>query len=663
MPAHAPILPHATAFPNPSRSGPAFALLFAALFTIVLSASPTAAEPPPAQASSAPAPPAEPALPRPLEGPRSTNAAPARLPILVGDDHALYLLTELPPDVPRTESPTDRTGQPPLPVPFLLRMADLPHTRNAAPVDPFRRSELVSFSAGPALAVPTGTGVVLFLADGAAHLYRKGSQAGKELVRSSIPAMVGTDRAVPYAACPGLAGIRLYAIARPADSPALRLFALHGPAWYPAGQLPDAVDALQPHSLELHLAGRRLWLTGLLPDGRLGIYRSDEISPRAQVNANPAAALADLLAEPLRWTAVNPAPSTTPGPPDGSTEPGRLVVVRGQVYLIAPAPPPPPAPAPANATTQPAADPPPPAPAPAVWAVWRYDNGWVRAAELAGPEGPLAPDPSIHIASAMGQIVSLRFDDAAPAEITFHEPSGAFAAGPLALGRPNTGTRIEGVLLYRLVLQVIIVIGACIALWSMRREAFATNIQLPDGLQPATTIPRIGAFMVDFLPAAAAMVWLVLPQFPALERVLNTAGAPADVYHAIVHQLTNNERWMLDLLVLACFASYALYATAWEMMLGYTPGKRLFGLRVVDEAGAEPTFRQMFLRGLIRLVEVNHWTALLLAVAILNPRRQRVGDVIARTMVIRASSHQQPDTPHPNGTPKPPEPPEPPSPR
>jgi uncharacterized RDD family membrane protein YckC len=75
---------------------------------------------------------------------------------------------------------------------------------------------------------------------------------------------------------------------------------------------------------------------------------------------------------------------------------------------------------------------------------------------------------------------------------------------------------------------------------------------------------------------------------------------------------------------------------AWELLAGgRTPGKRAMGLRVVRLDGAPVGLAESLARNLLRVVELPlGYAPAILAVA-LAPRRQRLGDLVAGTLVIR----------------------------
>ena len=75
-----------------------------------------------------------------------------------------------------------------------------------------------------------------------------------------------------------------------------------------------------------------------------------------------------------------------------------------------------------------------------------------------------------------------------------------------------------------------------------------------------------------------------------------------------------------------------------EAMSGQTLGKRLLGLRVTADDGATPaTTRQIVIRTLLRFIDGIFFYAVALAVVLATgERRQRIGDLAAGTVVVRA---------------------------
>jgi uncharacterized RDD family membrane protein YckC len=81
-------------------------------------------------------------------------------------------------------------------------------------------------------------------------------------------------------------------------------------------------------------------------------------------------------------------------------------------------------------------------------------------------------------------------------------------------------------------------------------------------------------------------------------------------------------------------ALVAGYYLLLETYRGQTLGKMVTGIRVVDAAGGRPSFRAIVIRTVLRLVDgvASYLVAFVCTVA--TPRRQRLGDLAAGTLVL-----------------------------
>lgn len=77
------------------------------------------------------------------------------------------------------------------------------------------------------------------------------------------------------------------------------------------------------------------------------------------------------------------------------------------------------------------------------------------------------------------------------------------------------------------------------------------------------------------------------------------------------------------------------YYTLFEGGAGATPGKLICGIRVLDVSGAKCSFRQAFIRNILRVVDMQ--VAYLVGAILVwtSPKRQRLGDRAAGTVVIK----------------------------
>jgi uncharacterized RDD family membrane protein YckC len=153
-------------------------------------------------------------------------------------------------------------------------------------------------------------------------------------------------------------------------------------------------------------------------------------------------------------------------------------------------------------------------------------------------------------------------------------------------------------------------------------------IRTPEGIEfslpLAGPFSRMGALTVDLAVIAT------------LGYVLRTLLSPITVF---------GEDPVQALTVVLYFAISLVYGALAEWLWrGQTVGKRLFGLRVVDARGLRLEPSQVMVRNLMRFIDA--LPALYLvggAACVLNRHRQRLGDVAAGTVVVRAGKPAQPD--------------------
>jgi uncharacterized RDD family membrane protein YckC len=77
------------------------------------------------------------------------------------------------------------------------------------------------------------------------------------------------------------------------------------------------------------------------------------------------------------------------------------------------------------------------------------------------------------------------------------------------------------------------------------------------------------------------------------------------------------------------------YYVVCEAATGATLGKRMVGIRVVGEDGEHLTFGAAIVRNLLRLVDCLFFYLVGGIFALTSPRRQRLGDRAAHTLVVR----------------------------
>jgi uncharacterized RDD family membrane protein YckC len=134
---------------------------------------------------------------------------------------------------------------------------------------------------------------------------------------------------------------------------------------------------------------------------------------------------------------------------------------------------------------------------------------------------------------------------------------------------------------------------------------------------------RMLAYLVDLVVCYGALFVL------GILLVLATAGA------AGLEDMTDAAKVGTGIFLVLLFAAQWVYFVAWEATTGRTPGKIAAGLRVVTTAGRPIGFPQAALRNVIRAADaLPHAFAVGVGAMALSPKFQRLGDLIAGTMVI-----------------------------
>lgn len=131
------------------------------------------------------------------------------------------------------------------------------------------------------------------------------------------------------------------------------------------------------------------------------------------------------------------------------------------------------------------------------------------------------------------------------------------------------------------------------------------------GTEDDVVLSRVGAFVVDYVLQVAALFGVGVP-------LAVTLRSEAVVY-------------------LAGIVVFIGYHVVFEGLGGQTPGKRLLGVVVVQRRTGEPIgMGTSVIRNLLRIVDGILHYAVGLVVMLVSERRQRIGDHVAGTVVVRA---------------------------
>ncbi len=150
-----------------------------------------------------------------------------------------------------------------------------------------------------------------------------------------------------------------------------------------------------------------------------------------------------------------------------------------------------------------------------------------------------------------------------------------------------------------------------------QRDPQQNKLSLPDHLTLADLLRRGGAALIDLAPCAiiTSMVFGIrlgaLPQhWPGLSGSWQSI-APGG-------------------LVIGLFV---LHTTLTELFTGRSLGKMMLGLQVTRLDGSAPNVWQVLFRNLTKVLDLTVWYVLPV-LAMVSPHRQRLGDLIARTVVV-----------------------------
>ncbi len=165
------------------------------------------------------------------------------------------------------------------------------------------------------------------------------------------------------------------------------------------------------------------------------------------------------------------------------------------------------------------------------------------------------------------------------------------------------------------------------ALFMLRRGTIRAPLKLPAEFALAYAFQRLAGLLIDLgLVGLTAALLLNADWQTGVQELFRWAlgtsqqdwpGSPTLVW------------WLVTEL------GYAGYSLVMELAFGRTLGKLAVGTRVLSERGVAPTLIQITIRNVARVLELLPPLWLLAFLVILSRNRQRLGDIFARTIVVR----------------------------
>ena len=163
-----------------------------------------------------------------------------------------------------------------------------------------------------------------------------------------------------------------------------------------------------------------------------------------------------------------------------------------------------------------------------------------------------------------------------------------------------------------------LVVATVVMLVFWRRDPQWNQVELPATLTLADLPGRAFAAAIDLTPGVVAALFIfntdvrtLLGNWPGLAR---TVG------------------WEAYVPALTAIAIAAAHGTVAELFTGRSLGKAIVGLQVAGLRGEAPNLWQVLGRNALKVIELAQ--PLLLILPLLGPYRQRLGDLVARTLVV-----------------------------
>ncbi len=154
--------------------------------------------------------------------------------------------------------------------------------------------------------------------------------------------------------------------------------------------------------------------------------------------------------------------------------------------------------------------------------------------------------------------------------------------------------------------------------------------ELPSNVDFASYWRRAVAFVIDFFPISfiASLFWY--DHFKAMQ-------ISGDFLESLDIMQSDPQMYYMTMIVTAIYIGYC---TAMEGRFGWTVGKYILRMQVrqLNKPAETPTWIQSLIRNIIKIIELSFIP--LLFVMILTRTRQRVGDLIAGTIVVQLNSER-----------------------
>lgn len=174
----------------------------------------------------------------------------------------------------------------------------------------------------------------------------------------------------------------------------------------------------------------------------------------------------------------------------------------------------------------------------------------------------------------------------------------------------------------------VLVLATLMMLLFWRRDPRLNQVTLPDGFALSGFLRRAGAGAIDLAPGVLGVMYFY--GIDLEELVTRRPGS------AVALTWESMQPGAVVIIV------FLLHTIVSECLTERTLGKACVGLRVTRLDGTRPRFWQLLVRGLLKAFDLIAW--LLLILPLIGPFRQRLGDMVARTVVVQRAPVDGQDT-------------------
>jgi uncharacterized RDD family membrane protein YckC len=209
---------------------------------------------------------------------------------------------------------------------------------------------------------------------------------------------------------------------------------------------------------------------------------------------------------------------------------------------------------------------------------------------------------------------------------------GALMSGPDSVERQTPRGDVQ---FARNIAMLLLILMLTLSFWQWRQRP--GPLKLPAGMAIARPMMRALAFFIDLaIPYVIVCVSFGLWEDEGYLKLLNT----------LLHSILNFEALFASPPLLTMLGIYLGHVMLGELFFRRSLGKALTGLQVLMIDGKSPTIAATLVRNLIRLPEL--LLGILVIYMMISPYRQRLGDLLGRTLVIAHKSPEVPQDPDPS---------------